>query len=88
METLVVLRRFVDLLDSVADGAVSGPDALKSWGDPNNLPRVGTVSRGWEALIHYAEDDDIRERDRAYADAQVRELRVAAQKIRKKYGLT
>lgn len=88
METIEVVRRFVCLLEDVARGSIGGPEALRSWPNPDSLPRKRVISRGWEALTHFAMDDDIRERDPSYAEYQIRELTASAAAIRKHFGLS
>jgi hypothetical protein len=82
-----VADAFVRLLESVAAGTVSVQEAVRSWGSPDSLPRSRALDRGWEALMHYAADEDIRERDPDYAAYQIRELQASAEEIRAEYGL-
>lgn len=70
-----------DLLDQVADSSLDANAALERW----PLPLQGVdrlLIDAWAHLQHFADDADIRWRDRDYFEAQIARLRDFASRMR------
>lgn len=70
------------LLEAVANGSMSGEEALVQWGDLEDGADE-LLARSWHELHHVANDIDLRAQDREY-DAHLRAvLRDYASQLRK-----
>ena len=68
------------LLNEVADGTLSGEEALKKWPfKPKSM--TGDILAAWTAISHFSDDDDIRRRDEDYSVRRIRELQHLAERL-------
>jgi hypothetical protein len=76
----------VALLEQMLSGKVDSGVALQQWpgGDVDDDPLLVAT---WHDLSHFAADDDIRRKDRAYAEYQTELLSRRGQQIRSKFRL-
>jgi hypothetical protein len=80
--TKTARTRVADLLLQVADGAVSGSDAIVLVNGWHDVPwKEPACAAAFHALHHVASDADIRSRDAEYAHAQNAWLRRCAENV-------
>jgi hypothetical protein len=75
----------VSLLELVADGQIPAASALEKWPDIDR-ETDSLIAAAWHDLSHFAADDDIRRRDKAYDLYQRKLLKEMASRIREKYS--
>ena len=81
-ETARVVTR---LLELVLRGELEPAEALAQW--PRTTDAEPVLGDIWHDLWHFAADDDIRQKDKEYADYQIGLLRKGMTEIKKTYGL-
>jgi hypothetical protein len=78
-------RIVAELLDRVVKGEIEPKDALEQWPQTHEAePVLGTA---WHDLMHFAADDDIRRKDKRYADYQIDLLRKRIAEIKEMHNL-
>ncbi len=79
-------RDVVRLLEMAAAGKLDSAVALEQWPDIDS-EEDALIAAGWHELSHFANDGDIRDRDKEYDEYQRNSLCEYARKIREKYAL-
>jgi hypothetical protein len=76
----------VELLERVLSGETEPSTALRQWpeidAESDNL-----LAASWHDLSHFSADEDIRRKDRGYAEYQAQLLARRVQEIRTKFEL-
>jgi hypothetical protein len=71
MSTQQQREGLAELLDLVANGRLSATEVFSQIGDWNDVPwNERLFNHAWHFLCHYRDDEDIRQRDPAYAKSQ------------------
>jgi hypothetical protein len=82
MATQEQLCRVSELLKNVASGVIPSSAALKLTEEWRDIPwHEEALEDAYHLLQHFDADADIRQRDRAYSDAQVKSLTCHARRL-------
>jgi hypothetical protein len=79
------IKNIIEILNKVAEGSISGEDGLIQWQDID-LEDDSLITASWHDLSHFANDGDIRKKDKEYAGYQRDLLKTRAKEISEKYG--
>lgn len=79
------VQQVVTILEQLTRGELEAGEALSRW--PDFATRNAILDRAWHDLSHFAEDADIRQRDRRYADYQIVLLKERIAEIKHEFGL-
>jgi hypothetical protein len=79
------IKAIVLLLEGVAEGDIDPDQALRDWGDVDQ-DQDQLFASAWHELIHFVDDDDIREKDEEYDSYQRQLLKDYAKRILEKYS--
>ncbi|GJL80146.1 MAG: hypothetical protein NPINA01_31350 [Nitrospinaceae bacterium] len=79
------IEKIVSLLKKVAEGKLDPDQALIEWGDVDQ-EQDELIASSWHELTHFADDDDIREKDKEYEVYQQNLLKDYAKRIFEKYS--
>jgi hypothetical protein len=73
-------RSAADLLQAVLEGNISAADAIEKWPSDYSDKLVNKVCN---LLYHFRDDEDIRSKDKRYADWQFNEFRSLLAELRR-----